>query len=136
MPKLIIDNAKKVDITAKRLNNFSVTLSSLDPSGDLISYTEDRVTPSLYNEHFTSDAVTNIYAKISVEDLILFVITGEDETPVLAACSSNLDLAAHDTDYFEPPITSVKIFNSLEKCEKYPILFYKWGYVFSVFSYK
>jgi hypothetical protein len=87
--KITTDKSKKVDITAKRLDDFIVNLEIKNESGNLVEFTRDAYT------HSNKNNLTRGQKKVSLglEDVMLFTITTEDDTPVLAACSSDLDLA-------------------------------------------
>lgn len=87
--KITTDKSKKVDITAKRLDDFIVNLEIKNESGNLVEFTRDAYT------YLNKDTLSKEDKLISLgkEDVMLFTITTEDDTPVLAACSSDLDLA-------------------------------------------
>jgi len=87
--KITTDKSKKVDITAKRLDDFIVNLEIKNESGNLVEFTRDAYT------YLNKDTISLADKRNSLgrEDVMLFTITTEDDTPVLAACSSDLDLA-------------------------------------------
>ena len=87
--KITTDKSKKVDITAKRLDDFIVNLEIKNESGNLVEFTRDAYT------YLNKDTISRADKRNSLgrEDVMLFTITTEDDTPVLAACSSDLDLA-------------------------------------------
>ena len=87
--KITTDKSKKVDITAKRLDDFIVNLEIKNESGNLVEFTRDAYT------YINKDTISESDKRNSLgrEDVMLFTITTEDDTPVLAACSSDLDLA-------------------------------------------
>tara|TARA_R110000796_G_scaffold1156_7_gene4514 strand:- start:770 stop:1711 length:942 start_codon:yes stop_codon:yes gene_type:complete len=87
--KITTDKSKKVDITAKRLDDFIVNLEIKNESGNLVEFTRDAYT------YINKDTISEGDKRNSLgrEDVMLFTITTEDDTPVLAACSSDLDLA-------------------------------------------
>ena len=94
--KITADKSKRVDITAKKGDDFSVNLDIKKESGSLLEFTRDGYTYEKYNDHVAE--VTPITSQdkwgwLGSEDVMLFVVTTEDDTPVLAACSSDLDLA-------------------------------------------
>ena len=87
--KITTDKSKKVDITAKRLDDFIVNLEIKNESGNLVEFTRDAYT------YLNKDTISrnDKFNSLGNEDVMLFTITTEDDTPVLAACSSDLDLA-------------------------------------------
>ena len=95
--KITTDKSKKVDITAKRLDDFIVNLEIKNESGNLVEFTRDAYT------YLNKDTISKPSKRNSLgqEDVMLFTITTEDDTPVLAACSSDLDLAMC-VNYGEP----------------------------------
>tara|TARA_R110002167_G_scaffold122963_3_gene301801 strand:+ start:2089 stop:3009 length:921 start_codon:yes stop_codon:yes gene_type:complete len=94
--KITADKSKKVDITAKKGDDFSVNLEIKNESGSLLEFTRDGYTYEKYNDHISNTTPITSEDKwkwLGEEDVMLFVVTTEDDTPVLAACSSDLDLA-------------------------------------------
>jgi len=99
--KITADKSKKVDITAKRGDDFSINLEIKNESGSLLEFTRDGYTHLKYQEYLSNNYSVSSADKwewLGAEDVMLFVVTTEDDTPVLAACSSDLDLAmAHQS---------------------------------------
>ncbi len=87
--KITTDKSKKVDITAKRLDDFIVNLEIKNESGNLVEFTRDAYTYINKDTISRNDKLNSL----GNEDVMLFTITTEDDTPVLSACSSDLDLA-------------------------------------------
>jgi len=100
--KITADKSKKVDITAKRGDSFSVNLEIKNESGSLLEFTRDGYTYLKYQEYLSNNYSVSSGDKwswLGAEDVMLFVVTTEDDTPVLAACSSDLDLAMFNQDF-------------------------------------
>mgnify|MGYP003655219612 FL=1 len=87
--KITTDKSKKIDITAKRLDDFIVNLEIKNESGNLVEFTRDAYTYLNKDTISRNDKLNSL----GNEDVMLFTITTEDDTPVLSACSSDLDLA-------------------------------------------
>ena len=111
MAKILLDKAQKIDITAKSKDNFSVTFNIVDAENNSEVFNEDKITSAVFRDYINgtelSEAASsyvnfsgvNGYVKNSIikESVLLFTITKKDDTPVLAACSSQLDLAMYHT---------------------------------------
>ena len=87
--KIIANKTKVIDITAKKDDDFLVELDIKDEQDNFISFQRDQYTAS-------SQTLVERNQSLAAEDVMLFVITTEDGNPVLAACSSDLDLAMPD----------------------------------------
>tara|TARA_B110000902_G_scaffold25905_1_gene28315 strand:+ start:173 stop:1102 length:930 start_codon:yes stop_codon:yes gene_type:complete len=97
--KITADKSRKIDIVARRGDDFIVNLEIKDESGSMIPFTRDGYTfdkqvAALGNPSL-EPLITEKLKWAADEDVMLFVVTTEDDTPVLAACSSDLDLAMY-----------------------------------------
>tara|TARA_R100001443_G_C3357358_1_gene178251 strand:+ start:1283 stop:2323 length:1041 start_codon:yes stop_codon:yes gene_type:complete len=107
--KITTSKAKTVDIVARKGDDFLIQLEIKDEQGNLVPFNKDEYTYVAYEPTELQDGGTqhlneendifSIYSKrdwLGKEDTMLFTITTEDGNPVLAACSSDLDLAMNN----------------------------------------
>tara|TARA_Y100000361_G_scaffold2203_2_gene1883 strand:+ start:3921 stop:4880 length:960 start_codon:yes stop_codon:yes gene_type:complete len=111
--KITANKTKKIDITARRGDDFIVQLDIRDDENNLIYFQQDSYTLAKYILEATYPiSRQQKLGFLAAEDLMLFTITTSDGNPVLAACSSDLDLAMPDknidpTTHLYNPLASI-----------------------------
>ena len=100
MIKISLDNAQKVDITARRNDNFDLSIDITDAEGEAVVFQGNPEAPisgpnlQIFEQHLHLKALPGLLK--AYRDLLIFTITDENYDPILIASDTPLNINYYD----------------------------------------